>query len=137
MTEQKLDIQISRWVVQALARLSLTFGVILGALIVIGGEPRFSGPSYASALTYPGAPTSWGVAVALFGLLGITASLLGRTRWVSWMLYLCTGWALFFSYSLVQSAIESNTAGLTGPVIYTHFAISAVVLGVAHAKSQA
>jgi len=132
--ESKLPVHFAPWVIQALGRLALTAAVILGLIIIIGGRARFSGPSFASALAYPGAPASWGIVLGVLGIAGLSASLLGGLRITRWALYGMATWALFFAYSFVQTAARDTGAGTTGIVIYVYVAVNAIVLGVAHKR---
>lgn len=133
--ERKLDVQIAQWAIQALARWLLTVGIGLGALILIGGDPRFTGAAYATALRYPYAPESWGIVIGLVGVVGIVASLLGRLKLTAAMLYLFAAWCLFFAHSFIQTATENPAAGTTGVPVYIGLAVSSILLGVVHWKS--
>lgn len=132
MPQRLIDPNAARWVVQALGRLACTMALLIGAAIIWGGDIRFSGPSYASALTYPGAPESWGIVIGLAGLVGLLGSLLSRLWLTRWSLYTITAWCLFFTITLIQAAAHLPNAGLTGPFVYLYFAVSAAVLGAAH-----
>jgi hypothetical protein len=133
--ERKLDVGISQWVVQALGRLALTFAVIVGVLILAGGEQRFGSQSYAIALTYPGAPHSWGYVALASGVLGMVASLLGYLRWVWWSLMLLSIWALFFAISFAQTAYLDPHSSTTAIAVYAYVAVSSLIVGVAHRDS--
>lgn len=133
--ERQLDIGISQWVVQTLARLALTFAVIVGILILVGGEQRFGGRSYAIALTYPGAPASWGYIALFSGVAGMLASLLGYIRWVWWSLMLLAIWSLFFAISFAQTAYLDPHSSTTGIAVYAYVAVSSLIVGVAHRDS--
>lgn len=132
--ESKLSPTFAPWVIQALGRLALTCAVILGVVIVLGGRERFAGPSFAGALSYPGAPASWGYVLGALGLVGIVSSLLGGLRVTRWTLYGMSVWALFFAYSFIQTAARDDQAGTTGIVIYIYVAVNAIVLGAAHKR---
>ena len=136
MTANKLNPFVARWVIQALGRLNLTFAIAIGLAIILGGRLRFSGPAYATALAYPGAPTSWGVIIGLTGLVGLMASITARVDIVRWSLYVVAVWSSFFAYSFIDSAVHSPVAGITGPFMYTQLAIQSIVLAVAHKKAD-
>lgn len=133
--ERKLDRAVAQWAVQALARWNLTVAVMLGLLILIGGDPRFSSASYATALRYPYAPESWGVVVGVLGLIGIAASLCGQLKATAVTLYGLAAWCLFFAHSFFETAHENSDAGTTGIPIYLGVAVTSCVLGVVHWKS--
>jgi hypothetical protein len=133
-TESRLSPPVTQWVVTALGRLALTAAIVLGFLIILGGEPRFAGPAYSVALTYPGAPESWGVVVGGLGLVGLVSSLMGRLTLIRWTLFGVAVWGIFFAISIWQAALQTPTAGITGVVVYGWFSINAVVLAVAHKR---
>lgn len=133
--ERQLDTWTAQWAIQALARWTLTVAIILGLLIVIGGEPRFSAPSYAAALRYPYAPESWGVALSIAGVFGLVSSLVGRLRWTAIGLLLVAVWCLFFGLSFADTAASNPNAGTTGVPIYGFALVVSVLLAVVHWKS--
>lgn len=133
--ERKLDVMIAQWAIQALARLMLTIGFALGLLIVIGGDLRFTGAAYETALRYPYAPESWGIIVGTLGAVGIIASLLGRLKITAAALYLLAAWCLFFAHSFYRTATINPVSGTTGIPVYIGVAVASAVLGVVHWKS--
>jgi hypothetical protein len=135
VTHRKLDPGLAQWAIQALARWIFTVGVGLGVLILVGGRARWSSPAYQDALRYPGAPTSWGWAVGLVGLVGISCSLRGQLRGVAVCLYLTSAWCGFFVISLVTTAIRIPIAGTTGIGVYTGVSVVAGVLAAVHWRS--
>lgn len=136
MPERKLDPNVSNWTVQALGRLFYTYAIYLGIAIVLGGDPRFSAPSYASAMGFPGAPESWGVVVALAGAFGLVTSLAGHHRLVQYGLYALAAWSFFFGLAFADAALANPMAGTTGPPAYGVIGITCIVLGVAHRKAS-
>lgn len=134
--ERKLHPAIAQWTTQALGRLALTFGVLVGLMILVGGEQRFGGRSYATALTYPGAPESWGWIALLVGLFGIVSSIGGHLRFVWWALMILAVWAGFFAISFAQTAYLDPHASTTGVAVYGYVAVSSLVLAVAHRDSR-
>lgn len=134
-TERKLDIALSQWTVQALSRLALTFALFAGALILAGGEERFGSRSYADALTYPGAPDSWGWVSFAIGIFGLSTSLWGRLRMTWWALMGLAVWSGFFGLSFATTAMDDPRASTTGAAVYFYLAVNSVVLGVAHRRS--
>lgn len=134
--ERKLNPSISQWTVQALGRLALIFATIVGILILVGGEQRFGSPSLSAALSYPGAPDSWGVVALVAGLSGLVASYLGRPLYVWWSLMLLSTWATFFAFSFIESATRDPGAATTGVAVYAYVAVSSLILGVAHRDAR-
>jgi hypothetical protein len=129
--EDKLDPGVTQWTVQALSRLALVFAALVGSLILLGGEERFSSPALSAALAYPGAPNSWGLVALGAGVVGLTASALARPRYVWWSLMALSVWSFFFTVSFIQAAVH-ETATLTGIAVYAYVAVTSLVLGVAN-----
>lgn len=134
--ERKLDLSTAQWTIQALGRLALTFAMVVGVLIIIGGDERFGGRSYANALTYPGAPESWGWAVLIIGALGMLFSLVGRPHQVWYCLFLLSVWSGFFAFSFATTAFLDPKSSTTGAAVYTYVALSTLILGVAHRRGS-
>lgn len=130
------DIAIYLWIVRALTRLALTFGIVVGTLILIGGEERFGSRSYANALLYPGAPWSWGIVAFLAGALGLLGSIARWREAVWWGLLILTTWSTFFAISFASTAAADPGASTTGVAVYSYVAISSVILGLAHRRSK-
>lgn len=135
MTERKLRPRESQWVVQTLARGILTIGLLLGALIIVGGKQRWSSPSYETALQYPYAPESWGWVLGTASLAGVLASLVGRLRFVSASLFVIAVWAIFFAWSFLDTATENPLAATTGIPIYAGLAVACALVGQVHWRS--
>lgn len=119
---------------QALGRLAASMAIVMGLVIVVGGEGRWIGPSYKAALAVPGAPESWGMALGAVGLLTLAGSLLGSLGATRLGLYGIAVWALFFAISVAKAAYYDPHAGTTGIIAYFYIAIQLVVLAVAHKR---
>lgn len=135
--ERELDQWAAQWAVQAMARWTLTVAIGLGVLIVLGGDARFSEPSYAAALRYPYAPESWGVILLLIGTAGLVTSLWGWLRPTAVALFLVAAWCLFFGFSFASTAADNPHAGTTGAPIYGFALVTSILLAVVHWKSAA
>jgi hypothetical protein len=136
LPERKLEPGVAQWTVQALSRLTLTFGVIVGCLILLGGPERFSSAALSSALAYPGAPDSWGWVALLAGLAGIVCIALARPWGVWWSLMVLSTWSFFFAASFAEAAMDNEATPLTGIAVYAYVAVTSLVLGVAHRISR-
>jgi hypothetical protein len=105
-----------------LARLTIwvvgVYAIVQGAGIIWGGRDRWSSPSYAVALHMPYAPTSWGVALILAGLLTLVGSLARRWRVKAAGLVAIAIWSWFFGRATFAAALQSPLAGTTGPIVY-------------------
>lgn len=121
----------ARWALKALSRLWLTVAVVLGVLIIVGGRDRWSSSSFQSALTYPYAPASWGVALLLIGVGGIIGSLFRRTRVTSAALFGMSVWSVFFAMSFISTAATNPLAATTGIPMYLGAAVTSSVIAVA------
>ena len=123
----------NNWTVVALARLLLTTAILLGLAILIGGDMRFAGPSYADlAYTPPAAALVWGWSAVFLGLAGLIGSLRKRPEIVRWTLFPFAGWASYFATTFFMVALHDPNISLTRPVVYTFFTVAAIILAVAH-----
>lgn len=127
---------VAQWTIQALVRGAGTLATIMGLNIIIGGAERWSSRSYATALQVPGAPASWGVVLAVFGLLAISATFAGRAKLVAISMYLLAAWALFFSLAFGKTALEDAHASSGGFWAYLGIAFGSIVLGAAYWQSS-
>lgn len=99
-----------------------------GAGIVLGGEARWSGPSFTYLRETPGAPASWGWALIGLGLLLGYASL--SLSW--WLKLFALGgisvWSLGFASGAQYAMSTVETAGTTGGPSYLLIAILAAIV---------
>lgn len=133
--ERRLRAGEAQWAIQAMARGILTVGVILGALIILGGESRWSSPSFREALTYPYAPESWGWVLGVASLVGLVGSVIGRLKYVTGALFIIAVWSFFFAFSFWKTALDIPTAGTTGIPVYLGLAVACILLGIVHWRS--
>ncbi len=128
-----------QWTVRMLIRGISAAAVIMGALVLVGGRVRLSGPSYHVLGDIPGSPWVWAIPIALCGLATLLAStrigfsvypghwarvvgalgLMGQSVW-----YLCWGFAM------ALAAATNHEATFTGPVANGLLAIICAVLAV-------
>lgn len=94
--------------------------VALGAVLLLGGRSRVSGPGFAAAKLVAPIPT-WG-AVLTFLAIGALYHLWRQHPTGMWFV-LCSGWLGFFAATLVRSAVLSHKAALTGIVLFTGMVI--------------
>lgn len=134
--ERRLNSREAQWTVQAIARGILTIGLWLSLSILVGGEERWSSPSYETALNYPYAPESWGWVIGAASVAGIVASLMGRLRIVAGSLFLIAVWALFFAWSFLDTAASNPLAATTGIPIYVGLAVACLLVGAVHKRSS-
>lgn len=135
-TEEVLSLHLSPWIVQALARLTATFAVVQGASIVWGGPRRWSSAAFTTALAVPGAPASWGIALALFGLAVLVGTFRHYVLVVATGMSLIGAWCLFFGISFAKTARENPTAGTTGIWTYAFICVAALILASAYLQSR-
>jgi hypothetical protein len=99
-----------------------------GTGIVLGGEARWSGPSFTYLRETPGAPASWGWVLIGLGLLLGFASLS-----LSWWLKLfalagISVWSLGFASGAQYATSTVETAGTTGGPAYLLIAVLAAIV---------
>jgi hypothetical protein len=136
MHERRLPPDLSQWVVQALSRLLATYAIFQGATIILGGPERWQGQAFITALTFPGAPASWGFALLTFGSLALAGTFTPRMRLTACALFLVGVWSLFFTITLAKTALEVPTAATTGVFVYGHMTVTACVLAVTYGRSR-
>lgn len=108
------------------------YAILQGALIIVGGEKRFTALGYDAAMQVPGAPEIWGFSI---GLAGILAFIGVKNR-----MYLLGGlgmliaaiWSLMFSMAFLISAVQHPEANLTAIAAYGKDAVLFTLLASAH-----
>jgi hypothetical protein len=131
---QRLDPELSRWVVQAMARLLATYAIIQGVVIVTGGAQRWGSPALAIALQVPGAPATWGVVLGTCGAIALGGTFLVNMRLTAAALWLIGAWCMFFAISQLLVVVKDNHAGTTGVGTYAVLSIAASVLAVSYRR---
>lgn len=134
-TTSKLEPNLARWVIQALARLLATYALVQGVVIVMGGAQRWRGSALAIAMQVPGAPATWGIALGICGALALLGTFRARMLLTSAALSLIGAWCMFFAISQLIVVVRDPHAGSTGVGTYTVLAIIAAVLSVAYRKA--
>jgi len=134
--ELRLDPSVAQWTVQALTRLLATFALVQGASIIVGGPGRWRGPAFALALTAPGAPASWGVALLLCGGVALGCTFANAHTGTFWSMLALGTWALFFAVSFAVTAMRNPHAATTGVWAYFTFSIASCTLGSAYRQSR-
>ena len=134
--ELRLSPTVAQWVVQALTRLLATFAIIQGAFIIMGGPERWRAPSFAAAMTVPGAPASWGWALAALGALTLAGTFTAHMRVTAVSAIGIGAWCLFFAISFTITALRDPSAATTGVWAYGTFAVAGSTLGVAYYQSR-
>jgi hypothetical protein len=96
-----------------------TFGVLLGAAIMVGGPGRFGAAGFAVARLVPGGVYAWGAALTLSGAVVLAGVATGwRRRVVMLGLALEGCWFAFFAVTLGSATARDPHVAVTGPVIY-------------------
>lgn len=122
-------IRISRFeaqgFVQDVTRLMATGAILWGVSVIVGGRDNWAAPIYATALTLPGAPESWGTVAVISGALLLGGSLLGRRNLIKVGGYACGIWNIFFALSFLKEAITNyETVGAGGAI---QFGVTGIV----------
>jgi len=106
----------------------VVYSLVQGAGIILGGDIRWTGPAYTLLREVPGAPESWGWALAILGLALGAASLV-KSWWLK--LFALGGistWSLGFSVGAYGATTAVETAGTTGGPAYLLIAVVAAIL---------
>lgn len=117
-TELNLSPRYAQWAVQGLARLVSTFAVLQGSLIILGGKDRWSSPGYAVAMQVPGAPATWGVALALIGAVTILFSFTHHMRLTASSLFLFCFWCACFTTASVVATFRNPLASTSFTYVF-------------------
>lgn len=136
MPERRLDARLSQWTVQTLTRLFGTYGIVQGFFIVLGGPQRWQSPGLSAAMSIPGAPGSWGVALMVLGAVALAGTFHPRMRVVLAGLLGIAAWDLFFAGTLAKVVLESPNVATTGVFVYSRDGIAACILAVAYWRSR-
>lgn len=131
-TERTLDPHVAQWVVRTVTRIVSVYAIVIGVAIIIGGPARFGGVSYSVALALPGAPTTWGVIVAVGGAVSLLGTILGRAAIVAAGLLLQGLWSLMFASAFAIAMFNFPNANSTGMWVYLSIALILFILGSAH-----
>lgn len=126
-----------RWITRAFVKTFGIGGLLLGLAMIAAGPTRFSSPGLATARLVPGGVYSWGsvmVAAGVITLLGVIDH--WRRNVVVVGMFLQAVWFLFFTISLVSTAVRSPTGAVTGPIVYTMLGVLAVIAAVGGRSSS-
>jgi len=139
MSLRDLDARVARWTVQALTRTVAAYALLAGLLIIKGGPNRWHGASYATALSVPGAPATWGWALLVCGLCGLVGTFYVRA-W-TWRVVVAglvgvAAWCLFFAASFALTAVHDDHAATTGVPTYLLFSVLSIILAVAYLQNR-
>lgn len=130
-TERVIDAVVAQWFVRCVTRLIAAYAVVVGVAILIGGPQRFAGLSYRVAIQTPGAPSSWGVAIILAGVLMLAGSLFAMPRIIALGALLGAIWAALFAWAFSVAAIRYDEANTTAQWAYlTLFVLCGLISGV-------
>jgi hypothetical protein len=112
-----------------------TYAIFQGVVICLGGSERWRGAALAVAMQVPGAPATWGVALAIFGVLALGGTFLVKMHLTSGSLWLIGAWCMFFALSQFLVVVKDAHAGTTGVGTYGVLAVTAYVLAYAYRKA--
>lgn len=127
-----LDVGVVLMIFRSLTRGVAAYAVVQGLFIILGGRERWSSPSLAIALSVPGAPASWGIALLIAGILVYFGLRKAHNRLIALALVGIGVWNLFFAVTIAWTALHNQYVTTTGAFTYTFFAILACIMGVAY-----
>jgi hypothetical protein len=133
-TELVVDQHAAQWFVRTVTWATAVYAIGVGITILLGGTARFAGLSYQVALNTPGAPSSWGISIALVGLLMLVGSLTKRVRITAFAAMVGCIWALLFTWAFLVAAVTHDSTNTTAPWAYT---LLSVVFGLIAGVHQA
>jgi hypothetical protein len=124
-----------------LTRLVGTWALLFGIVFTIGGFDRISTASFGTINRVPFAPASWGIPLALVGLVvlilalqPVTLDKRGHTERLIMQcgLFLMAVWNLTFAIAFLIEIFRVPVAAVSGPFAYGMNAAVCLVLMVAH-----
>lgn len=134
--EERLPPRLSQWLIQSLTRWTATYAILQGIAIILGGRQRWVAKALQVALSVPGAPTSWGIVLALFGVIVLWCTFNYKPRLALLGMLGIGAWAFFFALALIPAVIEPNSRiTSTGIGTYIYVGVGACLLGYAYLKA--
>lgn len=104
------------------------YAVVQGVGVCLGGIGRWQSPAFGVIRQVPGSPYSWGVPLAVCGLVVLTASLLGRF-WLKAAGLLGTSiWSFAFGSGAFSATMSSPVASTTGGPAYLLISVITAIL---------
>lgn len=131
-TELTIDPHVAQWAIRVITRIFAIYAVVVGCAIVVGGAPRFAGVSYRVALSIPGAPATWGVVIAVAGLVALTGSLVGKPTLTGVGMAAAAIWSLLFASAFALTAWQYPEANTTAVWIYLSMSFVLFLLAAVH-----
>lgn len=120
---------VSLWTTTAVARLIGTYGLVQGLTVAWYGPDRWrTSPALAPALQVPGQTTTWGITLALAGLLCLWGSLTRHMAAAAVGQYVAAVWSLFFTLAQAVAVSRSEHTPTTGVVVYALVALLQLTL---------
>jgi hypothetical protein len=104
------------------------YAIWQGVGIVLGGDIRWTGPTYTIVREAPGGPYAWGAASIALGVMILIGSMLRHWRVKAVGLLGLSGWSLAFSYGFGAAILADPTAGTTGAAAYAYICVSTAIL---------
>jgi hypothetical protein len=131
-TELVIDPHLAQWAFRAMTRILGLIAVGLGVAILLGGEERFGGLSYAVALETPGAPWSWGLWILASGIMVLLGTVVAKPKVIAFGAIAGAMWALLFAGAFTRAAILYGSANTTAPWAYLGFFLLFSLAGGVH-----
>lgn len=123
-------------VVEATTRLIATFALLQGVFIILGHKERWASPAFATALSFPGAPESWGGVLIACGATALTGSLMRKCLVIQCGMVGIAIWCFFFMATFIKTAIENPTAGTTGIWAYGLLGAISCIMTLAYKRGK-
>lgn len=104
------------------------YAIVQGVWVCLGGIGRWASPAFGMIRQVPGSPYTWGIPLAVFGVVVLTASLLGRFWLKAAGLLGISVWAFAFGVGAVGAITMSPTASTTGGPTYLVISVVTAIL---------
>lgn len=118
---------VYQWSSRATVRALGLLAFLLGAVLIVGGYPRFAGAGFAVARLVPGGPYTWGTVIGLSGLSIVVSTRHWNRRVLNWVLTITACWHATFACFIAAAALSNPQSGLTGVVVYGGIALMCLI----------
>ena len=127
---------MNNFLCEAGTRLTATWAVLLGVAFTGGGTQRIVGPTWSGIASVPGAPATWGIPLAVLGVVALVGSLRDVRVPAVAGLYGIAVWCLAIMYGFARGVINDAHAAVTGPFTYALIAGLAILFAYAQPRES-
>lgn len=110
---------VGTWTATAISRSLASYAILQGTVVLAYGPDRWqTSPALQTALQVPGQTATWGVALAVAGLVGLYGSLRKKMHLTAAGHFAAGLWSMFFAISMARYLLPGTAAPTTGFFVY-------------------